>query len=337
MRLQTLVAGFALVFGMAAHAQPALNAPADSRFSGDLFSGLRYSTNANLGPAGSIRAFGMPFVPNPTVSRRGDFNAIAAANLRHRYDLGRQKQGTLETDLGLYSARQFQVAEANVHVVNLTFGPRINPFEAGVSSMSLKPFFTGRYISVHDYSTYWAYGAGLEAVQPLNDKMLASATLLGRRRDYVNNPDAPTNTDSSGAEASGYADLRILVFPSLLLTVGGNVGRFSAAVAFESYWEYGVAAKLAWRFADPLRLNNLPWVLSLSSGVQFADYDAANPLIDPLTARRQTTFNVGLMLAVPITADFSLLAQTAYNQRTASVTNYAYDAFSALLGVSWRF
>lgn len=308
-----------------------------SRFSGDVLVGLRYSTNANSGPAGSIRALGGPFVPSPTISRRNDFNAVAAANLRHRYDLGRQDGGTLETDLGLYSARQFQVAEANVHLIDLAIGPRMNPFEGDLSIVSLKPFVTGRFISVHDYSTYWAWGAGVEAAAAFSDKLRGTMTVLGRRRDYVNNPDAPTNTNSSGTEAAGFADLRIVVLPSVLLTVGGNVTRYTAATSFESFWEYGMGAALAWRFTDPLGLNGRSWVLTLSSSVQFADYDQPNALIDPLVARRHTDFHVGLLLAVPLTADLSLLGQAAYNQRSASLNNYAYDAFSTLLGVSWRF
>ena len=308
-----------------------------SRFSGDLLLGLRYSTNANSGPAGSIRALGGPFVPSPTISRRSDFNAVAAANLRHRYDLGRQDGGTLESDLLLYSARQFQVSEANVHVIDLAVGPRMNPFEGPTSAFSLKPFLTGRYVSVHDYPTYWAWGAGIEAAAEFSKTLRGSATVLGRRRDYVNNADAPTNANSSGTEAAGFADLRFVVVPSVLLTVGASVTRFNAVTAFESYWEYGLGAALAWRFTDPLGLNGRSWVLTLSSGVQFADYDQANALIDPAVARRQTDFNVGLMLAVPLTADLGLLAQAAYSQRSASLNNYAYDAFSTLIGVSWRF
>jgi hypothetical protein len=308
-----------------------------SRFSGDLLLGLRYSTNANSGPSGAIRAFGAPFVPSPAISRRSDFSAVAAGTLRHRYDLGRQDGGTLETDLGLYSARQFHVHEANVHVVDFATGPRMSPFGGDLSGLQLKPFLTGRWVSVHDYTTYWAWGAGIEATMPFGERFRSTATLLGRRREFVNNPDVPTNDRSSGNEAAGFLDFRAILAPWLLLTAGGNVGRYTAATASESFWEYGFSAALSARFTDPIGINGRAWVITASSSVQFASYDQANLAVDPFTARSQTDFSVGLILAVPLDDSFTLITQAGYVQRAAPLANYAYDSFNALIGVGWRF
>ena len=94
-----------------------------SRFSGETLAGLGYSTNANSGPAGLIQSFGVNAVPTPDVSRQPDFNAVAAATLRHRYDLGRQDMGTLESVLEFYTTHQFQVSQANVLLLDFTTGP----------------------------------------------------------------------------------------------------------------------------------------------------------------------------------------------------------------------
>ncbi len=102
-----------------------------SRLSGDLLAALRYSTNANSGPSGSVSSFGTGTVPTPNISGQPDFSAVAAAAIRHRYDLGRQDNGALETDLALYGSRQFQVSSANVFLVDLITGPRTSPFEGG--------------------------------------------------------------------------------------------------------------------------------------------------------------------------------------------------------------
>jgi hypothetical protein len=308
-----------------------------SRLSGDLLLGLRYSSNANSGPSGAIRAFGAPFVPNPTISRRPDFSAVAAANVRHRYDLGRQDSGTLETDLGLYSARQFQVHEANVHVVDLTTGPRMSPFEGDLSGLQLKPFLNARWVAVHDSTTYWAWGAGVEAAMPFSERFRSTFTLLGRHREFINNIDAPTNDRSSGTEFASYLDFRAVLSPWLLLTAGGYVGRYTAATASESYWDYGFSASLSARLVDPLGINGRDWVLTASSGVLFANYDQPNLAVDPFIARTQTDFSAGLILAVPLDDRFTLITQAGYVQRTAPLANYAYDAFSTMIGVGWRF
>ena len=72
-----------------------------SRFSGDVLVGLRYSDNANNANSGGLRFFGSNVVPTPTFSRRADWAAVAAAQLHHRYDFGRQDSGTLESDLSV--------------------------------------------------------------------------------------------------------------------------------------------------------------------------------------------------------------------------------------------
>jgi hypothetical protein len=87
--------------------------------------GLQYSTSANSGPTGTIHAFGTSVVLNPTFAQRGDFAAVAAANIRHRYDLGRQDSGAIESNFSFYGTRQFQVSEANVLVLDVNTGPRM--------------------------------------------------------------------------------------------------------------------------------------------------------------------------------------------------------------------
>src|SRR3954468_456612 len=107
-----------------------------SRFSGDVLVGLRYSNNANNANSGAVRFFGNTVVPNPAFSQRSDVAAIGAAQLRHRYDFGRQDNGTLETDLGVYASRQFQVNEANTLLFDLTTGPRSQPFEGALRDVT---------------------------------------------------------------------------------------------------------------------------------------------------------------------------------------------------------
>ena len=126
--------------------------------------GLGYSNNANSGPAGLIQSFGVNAVPTPDASRQPDFNAVAAATLRHPDDLGRQDMGPLESGLEFPTTHQFQVSQANVLLLDFTTGPRTSPFESGLlDDMTLRPLLT--------------------------------VTGLPRGRDYLNNPPCrPTPT-----------------------------------------------------------------------------------------------------------------------------------------------
>jgi len=308
-----------------------------SRFSGDVLVGLRYSDNANNANAGALRFFGSNVVPNPAFSQRADWAAVTAAQLHHRYDFGRQDSGTLETDLSVYSSRQFQVSEANTLLFDLTTGPRSQPFEGTFRDVTLKPFVTGRYISVHDQPTYWSWGAGTEATAQVRDWLKASVVVLGRHREFIDNADAPSNSRSSGTDAATGFQLQAEISSDILLTLGLGFTRYLAAVPSESYTELAYGGSLSFRFSDPIGLNGRKWYLTANAGGAVAGYDAADPTIDPAVTRQQADLNLGLLLSVPLDERFTLVGQTTYFQRTAPISNYAFQAFNALLGVSWRF
>lgn len=308
-----------------------------SRFSGDVLAGLRFSNNANNANTGALKFFGNTVVPNPAFSQRGDVAAITAAQLRHRYDFGRQDNGTMETDLGIYASRQFQVSEANTLLFDLTTGPRSQPFEGAFREVTLKPFVTGRYVSVHDQPTYWSWGSGMEATAQLRDWLKLSTVVLGRRREFIDNADAPTNSRSSGNDAAVAMQLQAEVAPDVLVMLGINATRYIASISSESYRELGFGGSMTVRFTDPVGLNGRKWYLTASAGGAFAGYDAADPTIDPAVTRSQADLNLGLLLSVPLDDRFSLVGQTTYFQRSASIGNYAFQAFNGLVGVSWRF
>lgn len=308
-----------------------------SQLTGQIMGGLRYSTNANSGPSGAVSSFGTTTVPTPNVSSRPDFNVFAAAALQHRYDLGRQDNGALETDMSLYGSRQFQVAEANVSLIDVTTGPRTRPFEGWAEPISLKPFITGRYIAVQDQTTYWAWGAGMEAASPVGPGSNVALTVFGRRRDFINNINAPTNDNSSGTEATSNLEWRTEVGSSFTFTFSVAFTRYIAMVPSESFGQGGFGAALAYRFTDPVGLNGRTWLATLNAGFDHADYDQPDPTVDPTVIRRQNDYNLGLTLAVPLDESLTFVTQGAYTRRDATLTNYAYEAFTILAGVSWRF
>jgi hypothetical protein len=276
-------------------------------------------------------------VPNPTFSQHADWAAVAAAQLHHRYDFGHQDSGTLETDLNVYSSRQFQVSEANTLLFDLTTGPRSQPFEGTFKDVTLKPFVTGRYISVHDQPTYWSWGAGTEVTAQVRDWLKASVVVLGRHREFIDNADAPGNSRSSGTDAASGLQLQAEISPDILLSLGLGFTRYLAAVPSESYTELVYGSSLSFRFSDPVGLNGRKWYLTANAGGAVAGYDAADPTIDPAVTRQQADLNLGLLLSVPLDERLTLVGQTTYFQRTAPISNYAFQAFNALVGVNWRF
>jgi hypothetical protein len=308
-----------------------------SRFTGEFLGAMRYSDNPASMPTGTLTSFGTTVVPNPTFTRRSDWSVVGATALSHRYDFGRQDGGTMESDFSFYTARQFQVSEANVLLLDLTTGPRMELIDDAFSGLSLKPFMTGRYLAVAGQPTYWAWGAGLEASVPVGDKLRASASVLGRRRAYIDSVDVPTNSLNSGTEATGAFNLKAELSRSVELSVGANFTRYVAEVGFQSFSQGGFGSALAVRFTDPVGINGRKWYVTGNAGFQLAGYDQPDPTVDPDATRRQTDLNLGLLLAIPLDDRTTLVGQTTYFQRFASINNYSFNSFNGLIGIGWRF
>ena len=308
-----------------------------SRLTGEFVAGIRYSDNPASLPTGTLQSYGATVVPDPTFQRRSDFAFIGAASLSHRYDFGRQDSGTLETDFSFYTAKQFQVTAADVMLLDLGIGPRMELIDGPLSGVQLKPFVSGRYITVGNLPTYWAWGAGLEASVPVADKMRAGIVVLGQRRDFVDNAVVPFNSQNSGNNGTVAANLRAELTPSLEASLGGNYTRYIAMTGFQSYGEAGLGGSLTLRFEDPVGINGRKWTLAGNAALAFATYDQPDPFIQPGTVRSQTDVNLGLLLSVPLDDRLTLVGQTTYFQRSASINNYSFNSFSSLLGIGWRF
>lgn len=308
-----------------------------SRLTGEFVAGIRYSDNPASLPTGTLQSYGATVVPNPTFQRRSDFAFIGAASLSHRYDFGRQDSGTLETDFSFYTAKQFQVTAADVMLLDLGVGPRMELIDGPLSGVQLKPFVSGRYITVGNLPTYWAWGAGLEASVPVADKVRAGVVVLGQRRDFVDNAAVPFNSQNSGNNGTVAANLRAELTANLEASLGGNYTRYIAMTGFQSYGEAGLGGSLTWRFEDPVGINGRKWTLAGNAALAFATYDQPDPFIQPGTVRSQTDVNLGLLLSVPLDDRLTLVGQTTYFQRSASINNYSFDSFSSLLGIGWRF
>lgn len=309
-----------------------------SQFSGDVLVGLGYSTNANSGPGSAVQSFGATAVTNPNVSQRPDFNVIGAATLRHRYDLNRQDNGALESELQFYTSRQFQVTEANVVFLDFTTGPRTSPFESGfLDDLAWRPFLTGRYVAVQDTTNYWAWGAGMEVGAPLGGQIYGTLSTFGRRREFVNSVSVPTNNQSSGDEGVVSAEFQVQLTSYMTMTLNGVYTRFLAMTPAQSYGEVALGGAMEVRFADPLSINGRNWSVTASLGMAAAVYDQPDPTVSSTTVRSQNDVNLGLILAIPLDDRISLIGQANYFQRSASLSTYAYDAFNTMIGVGWRF
>lgn len=310
-----------------------------SRFAGEAFGGVRYQSNANLGPpTSSVRLFGQVANLNEASIGAPDWGLVSSGFVRHMYDLGTQDSAVLETQLTGYANRQFRVSAANVSILDLTSGPRFRIFQGIFEDVSLKPLVSLGYIWVDDTSYYGSYGSGLELGVLVSDRLRNTSNFVWRRQLYPNTSTFPTNSQFTGTEYSANTTFWYQLTEILGIIANGNIQRYQADTApWQSYLLAGVGGGMQFRFPDPLFKSELAWSISLSGNVQWWSYDQPDVTIDPGVSRLQNDIILNVTLAVPFDERTTLTISGGRFVRNATIPNYAFVNNSFLMGVSWRF
>jgi tetratricopeptide (TPR) repeat protein len=310
-----------------------------SRFVGEVFAGVRYQSNANLGPpTSSVRLFGQTANLNNSAVGTADWGAVTSGYVRHIYDLGTQDRGQIETQLTGYANRQFQVSTANVSILDLTSGPRFQAFQGIFEDVSIKPMGLLGFIWVNDQPYYGSYGSAVEVGALLADKLRNTSNVSYRRLLYQDSWYLPTNNVYTGNEYSANTTFQYALTDIVSIFANTNVQRFMADnYAQYSYLLGGVGGGMQFRFADPLFKSQLPWTMSVSANVQWWGYDQADPIIDPGVVRQQNDTILNITLAVPFDERTTVTISGGRFVRASNIPNYEFTNNSFLMGVSWRF
>jgi tetratricopeptide (TPR) repeat protein len=310
-----------------------------SQFHGEVFAGMRYQSDANLGPAtSSVRLFGQVANLNQTAVGAPDWGVVSTLQLRHTYDFGTRDKATLETFFTGYMNRQFTFSTANVWLLDLTTGPRFQVLADTFEDMTMKPLFTGGAIWVNDTSYYAAFGSGLEVNTMLSDRLRNISTVVWRRQNHPDTAYLPTNSLFTGMEYSANTVFPFQLTPIVTLFASGSAQRFQAdQAAWQSYQLWGVGGGMTFRFPDPVLKTGLPWTVSLTATEQWWHYDAPDPTVDPGVFRDQSDFILSLTLAVPFDERTTFSVSGGRFARTATVPNYAFENNNVMVGLSWRF
>jgi hypothetical protein len=310
-----------------------------SRFVGEIFGGVRYQSDANLGPPTSnVSLFGQTANLNQSAIGTADWGAVSSGYVRHLYDLGNQDKAVLETQLTGYINRQFQISAANVSILDLTTGPRFQAFQGIFEDVSIKPLLSAGFIWVNDVPYYGSYGSGVETGVLLSDRLRNTTIFTYRRLLYQDSWYLPTNSLYTGNEYSANTTFQFALTNVIALFANANIQRYMADnYTPYSYLVAGVGGGMQFRFRDFLFRTDLPWTMALSANEQWWNYDSADPIIDPSVVRQQNDTILNLTLTVPFDERTTLTASGGRFVRAANIPNYQFTNNSFLMGVNWRF
>lgn len=315
------------------------NRASPSRFAGEVFLGWRFQSNANFGPpTTSVLLFGQQANLNQGSVGAPDWGLVTSAQVKHSYDFGNQDRSALETQLTAFANRQFQLAAANVTLVDLQIGPRFQVFNGIFEDVTLKPLVIGGNLWVNDTSYYGSYGGGLETGVLLSDRLKNTTTLLWRKHDHPDTWYLPTNSLYKGTEFAGNTSFQFQLTNQITLIAQGSGTRYETdRTPVQNYELVGTGGGMSFRFVDPLFKSTLPWAISVTYTYQWWKYDVADSTIDPTRERRQLDSIINLTVAIPFDKQTTFTVTGGRFQRSSNLPNYEFDNNNVMFGIGWRF
>lgn len=312
-----------------------------TRLFGSVFAGARYDTNANEQPLGGRVVFSpdrtqvFPIQLDPSFSGRSSWSSVLSGNLTHQWDLGLQREGTLETSLSLYDQRYARVPrDYDISIASLETGPRLGIADLGeTGSLTIRPFVSAVAITYADslYATLLGGGATLQA--RFGDRWTVGLTGLVQGGNYLNSGFRPRARDNTGVVSTGIASLSYNFDPTTALTLRAGLSRAETRQAYldNDGWFIGAS------FGTTFRLGDYAFGAGLRAGYRRRNYDSPDPTIDPNRARRDRRYEAGVTLILPITPTLAATAEFDWYDQRSNIINYRYDNKATILGLRYSF
>lgn len=298
--------------------------------------GLRYQSNANAGPSNPfIRAIGLPAVLDRRFVRQPDWNGFVLGGFRHVYDFENQRGDVWETSVGAYYAAQFKFDRLNLGLVEAQTGPRLALSPEGWPGASIRPYVVGGFATLGDVPYLGSIGAGVSAAMPFGSTVL-EPFLEVRERRFENSREYPLADQQSGqlwiagALAQGH-----LWGPSVRWQARLAYAHSESRRNFYSYDQFSFDVAVPVEFDGPWGPRK--WTVVPSIGTTQTDYDAPNPIIDPVVRRSDREWRAGVQLDMPVGDWLGLTAQVQYSSVESKLPNFDTQNLSVSFGPSVRF
>jgi hypothetical protein len=301
------------------------------QFTGFAQTGLRYQTNATLGPGPQpILASGRSF--NSTFTSRPDWNWFGAFALNYSHDFGTQDGDAFEATLLGYDAQQFKVHQVDLGLAELRAGPRfVFPDSNGAS---IKPYVatTGGLLADQVYSGGIGGGVTVHA-NVLGIGWDPYAEVI--QQSYRNSDVYPLASGLGGP-------LTTVALQAYAPIVSG--WNLQARIAYQrddaNFNPYGYNAFFAdlwlpWNFSFPG--DRRVWTITPSFGVIDWFYFSPDPFINPTTTQHSIEWRVALGLDVPIFDQFYLTARVQYLAIVSNISVFAMHDLQVSAGPTLKF
>ncbi len=305
-------------------------------FTAFVYAGMRYQTNASAGPTGTIRSFGDDAVLDSQFAKAPDWNSFILSNLGYAHDFGSGIAG--EINLFNYYAKQVQLSQFDLGLVELQAGPRIAVPSSLVSDASVKLYGIGTASWLAEDPYYNGAGVGISSRFTVNEALRLEPFYEYRDRNFYNSDTYPTS-----AQQSGVLHVASLIGDGTILGTLW-IGRLSASwnrtdnsrFDFNSYDR--LSADIA--FPIPFKLNwwgERQFVFTPTAGFSFANYLEPNPTIDRAVTREDREWRIGAALDMQVYESWGIRTIVQYADTASNLPNFEMNNLSISVGPTYRF
>jgi tetratricopeptide (TPR) repeat protein len=301
--------------------------------SGYVQTGLRYQTNAAVGPGPqTVLASGLLF--NNRFAARSDWNWFGAFGVSYVHDFENQRGDTFEVTTVGYDAQQFKLHQFDIGLVEFRAGPRFGIQSDMIKGLSIKPYVIASGGTLADAPYYAALGGGLTAHADAGSVALDPYVEVVKQnfRNLTLYPLASGMTGpltTAGLQASGP------VYSSLNFQSRITYAHADANFNPYGYNSWAADVWLPWNFS-PFGDGRV-WTLIPTAGVTWWQYAAPDPTINPTITPNIQEWRVGLGLEVPIWKLLYLGLLTQYRVDQSNIPAFSMRDFSVTAGPTLRF
>ncbi|HEY8163738.1 MAG TPA: tetratricopeptide repeat protein [Methylocystis sp.] len=314
-----------------------------SRLSVRIHTGLRAQSNANYFPASNLFQVGGIGLGS-TAPRKGDMNAFQLVLAAHDWEFGNQRGDQLETRVTAYATEQFSLPQYSVALFTATVGPRFFVPQTMVQSLSVRPYLTGAVSMLGSNNYLNAGGAGASVRVELAPDVYLEPGAEWRglgvqpvRGVFGPSPFQTLSTLATGDVATGYLLGSYRLLDDVRLDGRVAYSRATAGYAAQSSDQVDVQAMLRVEVDPPHPMIARRWTIAPYARFTNLAFDAANPLVNPFVARRDTAWNYGVVLDAPVTETFGFAGNLEFMRNDSNLPNFKTQNVSVSFGPTAKF
>lgn len=303
-------------------------------FRGTVTTGLRHDSNANTAPD-RLLVGGIPFNIADQDRSTSDVSAVLSFRMQHLYDLGGQYGPFIDTELTVFSQSYQDVSSSDITFVGATSGPR---FRFGLDGQhSVRPYIGASTLFLGQEHYGNAARVGTEWTHALDPRTEVRAEIDARWQNLFNSDVNPTAENFEGRQITARFGFRRALTARLAIDTALSLTDSNLDASFESNVATGIELSLRQSVGNPFGSNLDPANLSLTAGYALAEYDQANPQVDPNVVQEDDRWRIGLDAAIPVAEQWLLNAGLAYARNDSNLPNDSYDNLQISIGVSYNF